>query len=104
MNRDQQIEANRINAQRSAGPSSAAEGAPGDSSLEDRDNPVRDNGENSSDGDLARENGQKNDHRTSPKQIAANRRNALRSTGPRTTEGKLASKFNATTGCARARS
>ena len=54
------------------------------------------NGEISSDGDLARENGRNDDHRTSPKQVAANRRNAMRSTGPRTTEGKLASKFNAT--------
>ena len=32
----------------------------------------------------------------SPKQLAANRRNALRSTGPRTPQGKQASKFNAT--------
>ncbi len=95
MNSNQQIEANRINAQ--AGPSSAQEGAPGDSSLEDRGDPVRSNGENSTDGDLARENGQKNDHRTSPKQIAANRRNALRSTGPRTPEGKQASRLNALT-------
>jgi len=33
--------------------------------------------------------------RTSSKQVAANRRNALRSTGPRTAAGKRASKFNA---------
>lgn len=32
---------------------------------------------------------------TSPKQIEANRRNALRSTGPRTTEGKQSSRANA---------
>jgi len=57
---------------------------------------MRGNGETSSDGDLARENGQNDAHRTSPKQVAANRRNAMRSTGPRTTVGKLASKFNAT--------
>jgi hypothetical protein len=35
-------------------------------------------------------------HPASPRQIAANRRNALRSTGPRTPVGKLTSKFNAT--------
>lgn len=34
--------------------------------------------------------------RTSVRQIEANRRNALRSTGPTTPEGKLTSKFNAT--------
>src|ERR1039458_5272669 len=96
MSSDQQITANRLNAQRSAGPSSAEEGRPEDSRLEDRGNPMSGNGEISSDGDLARENGRNDDHRTSPKQVAANRRNAMRSTGPRTTEGKLASKFNAT--------
>ena len=32
-----------------------------------------------------------------PKKIEANRRNAQRSTGPRTDRGKLASKFNAVT-------
>ncbi len=96
MSSDQQIEANRQNTQRSTGPSSAEEGRPEDNRLEDSGNPVPGNAENSADRDLARENGQNNDHRTSPKQIAANRRNALRSTGPRTIEGKLASKFNAT--------
>ena len=57
---------------------------------------MRGNGEIASDADLAREYGQNDAHRTSPKQVAANRRNAKRSSGPRTTEGKLASKFNAT--------
>jgi hypothetical protein len=32
---------------------------------------------------------------TSPKQIAANRRNALKSTGPRTSEGRGISRMNA---------
>src|SRR5208337_1942904 len=96
MSSDKQIAANRLNAQRSTGPSSAEEGRPEGSRLEDRANPMRGNGETSSDGDLARENGQNDAHRTSPKQVAANRRNAMRSTGPRTTVGKLASKFNAT--------
>ena len=57
---------------------------------------MRGNGKKSSDGELAREDGQNDAQRTSPKQVAANRRNAMWSTGPRTTEGKLASKFNAT--------
>ena len=96
MSSDQQIAANRLNAQRSAGPSSAEEGRPEDSRLEDRGNPMRGNGENSSAGDLAREENGQNDHRTSAKQVAANGRNAMRSTGPQTAEGKLASKFNAT--------
>jgi hypothetical protein len=48
------------------------------------------------DADTTHEEGQKEDHRTSPKQVAANRRNAMRSTGPRTLKGKEGSKFNAT--------
>lgn len=60
---------------------------------------MRNDGEQSSDGDLglrAHGSGNNDAAGTSPKQIAANRRNAMRSTGPRTAEGKLASKFNAT--------
>ncbi len=91
-----QIEAEGGNAPLSAGPSSVEEGRPEDGRLEDRGNPMRGNGKKSSDGELAREDGQDDAQRTSPKQVAANRRNAMRSTGPRTTEGKLASKFNAT--------
>ncbi len=56
-------------------------------------------GEKPSDGDLSlpgRENGENDADGTSPKQVAANRRNAMRSTGPRTPKGKEVSKFNAT--------
>ena len=93
-----QTEANiqESDTQWSAEPSSAEEARPEESRPEDRGNPIRGNGENSSAADLARENGQNDAHRTSAKQVAANRRNAMRSSGPRTTEGKLASKFNAT--------
>ena len=57
-----------------------------------------DNGEQSSDGDLGLpgyENGENDAGGTSPKQVAANRRNAMRSTGPRTSEGKQGSRLNA---------
>jgi hypothetical protein len=61
-------------------------------------NTMWDNEEKSSDGDVGlpkckSENGTDG---TSAKQVAANRRNAMRSTGPRTPRGKEISKFNAT--------
>ena len=92
-----QFEAQRRNATQSAGPSSVEKGRPEE--LEDRGNPIRGNREKSSDGEVGlpgRESGENDADGTSPKQVAANRRNAMRSTGPRTSKGKEASKFNAT--------
>ncbi|MGO9060441.1 MAG: hypothetical protein ACLQU2_24115 [Candidatus Binataceae bacterium] len=57
------------------------------------------NGEKSPGGDIGlpgHGNGETDTDGTSPKQVAANRRNAMRSTGPRTPKGKEVSKFNAT--------
>lgn len=45
---------------------------------------------------LGPENGENDIGGASPKRLAANRRNAMRSTGLRTPEGKRVSKFNAT--------
>ncbi len=58
---------------------------------------MRDNGEKSSDGDfgLPKQKEESRADGTSAKQVAANRRNAMRSTGPRTPKGKEVSKFNA---------